>query len=100
VSVSDCGPGVAPEDRARVFERFWRGRGERQVGAGLGLAIVAEIARAHGGTVEVGDAPGGGALFVLKLRHAWPRACSCRAECGPHGRAVALPLNPTEKGRV
>jgi len=70
VSVADCGPGVAPEDRARVFERFWRGRGEHQVGAGLGLAIVAEIARAHGGTVEVGDAPGGGALFVLKLRRA------------------------------
>jgi len=70
VSVADCGPGVAPEDRARVFERFWRGRGERQVGAGLGLAIVAEIARAHGGTVEVGDAPSGGALFVLKLRRA------------------------------
>ncbi len=70
VSVSDCGPGVAPEDRGRVFERFWRGRGERQSGAGLGLAIVAEIARAHGGTVEVGDAVGGGAIFTLKLPHA------------------------------
>ena len=68
VGVSDRGPGVPPEDRARVFERFWRGRGERQAGAGLGLAIVAEIARAHDGTVEVGDAPGGGAIFTLKLR--------------------------------
>jgi len=70
VSVADRGPGVAPGDRARVFERFWRGRGERQSGAGLGLAIVAEIARAHGGTVEVGDAPDGGAVFTLKLSRA------------------------------
>lgn len=70
VSVSDRGPGVAPEDRARVFDRFWRGQGERQAGAGLGLAIVAEVARTHNGTVEVGDAPGGGAVFILKLRRA------------------------------
>jgi two-component system, OmpR family, sensor histidine kinase TctE len=70
VSVSDQGPGVAPDDKAHVFERFWRGRGARHTGAGLGLAIVAEIARAHGGTVEVGQATGGGALFTLKLRRA------------------------------
>jgi len=70
VSVSDRGPGVARADRAHVFERFWRGRGERRAGAGLGLAIVAETARAHGGTVEVDDTPGGGAVFTLKLRRA------------------------------
>ncbi len=70
VSVSDRGPGVASDDRAHIFERFWRGRGARHTGAGLGLAIVAEIARAHGGTVEVDQAIGGGALFTLKLRRA------------------------------
>jgi two-component system sensor histidine kinase TctE len=70
VSVSDWGPGVAAADRAHIFERFWRGRGARHTGAGLGLAIVAEIARAHGGTVEVDQAIGGGALFTLKLRRA------------------------------
>jgi len=68
VTVSDEGPGVPPADRARVFERFWRGAGARRAGAGLGLAIVAEIARAHGGTVTVEDAPGSGARFVVALR--------------------------------
>jgi signal transduction histidine kinase len=53
-----------------VFECLWRDRGERRAGAGLNLAIVAETARAHDGTVEVGDAPGGGAVFTLKLRRA------------------------------
>jgi len=70
VSVSYRAPGVARADRAHVFERFWRGRGDRRTGAGLGLAIVTETARAHGGTVEVGDTPGGGAVFTLKLRRA------------------------------
>jgi len=69
VEVADRGPGVAAEDRKRIFERFWRGRaaagGE---GAGLGLAIVAQILAAHGGTITVGDAPGGGAVFTLRLR--------------------------------
>ncbi len=68
LTVSDDGPGVPPADRIRAFERFWRGTGTRRTGAGLGLAIVAEIARAHGGTVVVDDAPGGGARFVLALQ--------------------------------
>jgi two-component system, OmpR family, sensor histidine kinase TctE len=70
VSVSDRGPGVAAADRPHIFERFWRGRDAHHTGAGLGLAIVAEIARAHDGTFEVDQATGGGALFVLKLRRA------------------------------
>ncbi len=70
VSVTDRGPGVAFDDRAHVFERFWRGRSRHHSGAGLGLAIVAEIARAHGGAVEVGQAIDGGGLFTLRLRRA------------------------------
>jgi two-component system OmpR family sensor kinase len=57
LEVADEGPGVPPEDRARVFERFYRADPSRTRsaggGAGLGLAIAAEIARAHGGTLEL-----------------------------------------------
>ncbi len=65
--VIDRGPGVAVEDRARVFQRFWRGKGRKGPGAGLGLSIVQRIATAFGGTVDVGEAPGGGAEFSLRL---------------------------------
>ena len=66
VRVIDSGPGVAPEDRASVFQRFWRAhRGSG--GAGLGLAIVAKVAETHGGTIDVEDRASGGAAFVLRL---------------------------------
>jgi len=69
VSVIDCGPGVRPELRERIFERFWRSPEQRStgLGAGLGLSIVAEIARAHRGRVSVTDAVGGGAHFLLDV---------------------------------
>ncbi len=72
--VIDAGPGVAPEDRVRIFQRFWRGKGRRGPGAGLGLSIVQRFADAFGGSVEVSEAPGGGADFVLKLPLAAPPA--------------------------
>lgn len=67
IAVRDHGPGVPVAQRSEVFERFWRGRNRQRGGggAGLGLAIVAETMRSHGGSVSVGDAPGGGAEFVL-----------------------------------
>jgi two-component system sensor histidine kinase MtrB len=71
VEVEDEGPGVAPEDRAVIFDRFVRGRaaGTRGDGdgTGLGLAIVARHAAAHGGTATVLDRPGGGARFAVDL---------------------------------
>jgi signal transduction histidine kinase len=68
--VDDDGPGIAPEDRERIFERFTRGdegRARHQGGAGLGLSLVKAIALAHGGTVTAADAPAGGARFEVRL---------------------------------
>ena len=64
--VRDHGPGVPDAEKAVVFDRFHRGN-TAQAGSGLGLNIVQVIARAHGGSVRVDDAPGGGALFVISL---------------------------------
>jgi two-component system OmpR family sensor kinase len=70
VRVRDHGPGISAEDPQSVFERFWRSsssRGRDDGGAGLGLAIVAAIAHAHGGEVNAANAPDGGAEFTLRL---------------------------------
>lgn len=61
VTVSDHGPGIAPESRMRVFSRFWRsGPG---AGSGLGMFIVSGVVNQHGGTIEIGDDPDGGAAI-------------------------------------
>jgi signal transduction histidine kinase len=71
LTVDDAGPGVRPEERQRIFERFHRGSAGSSAqaprGTGLGLSLVAENVRAMGGTVTVTDAPGGGARFVVQL---------------------------------
>lgn len=64
--VRDHGPGIPPERRAEVFQRFWRSD-RRSAGAGLGLAIVQRTMEAHGGSVGIADAPGGGALFRMEF---------------------------------
>jgi two-component system sensor histidine kinase MprB len=66
VRISDEGGGVDPEERAFVFDRFFRSETSRATpGTGLGLSITESVVRQHGGTVVVTDAPGGGAMFVL-----------------------------------
>lgn len=68
LAVTDEGPGIPPEDHARVFERLYRGdRSRNTPGAGLGLAMVQAIAQAHGGHVELRSAPGDGSTFTLWL---------------------------------
>lgn len=80
VAVSDDGPGVATEDRERIFEPFSRvdaSRSRESGGAGLGLAIVQRILETHGGAVQVLTADGGGARFETR----WP---SGAAKTSPH----------------
>jgi signal transduction histidine kinase len=70
IDVDDDGPGIAPADRQRVFERFARldeGRDRDRGGAGLGLAVVDAIVRSHGGSVSIGDSPLGGARFMVEI---------------------------------
>ena len=70
LEVEDEGPGLAEGDADLVFERFFRSdpsRSRHTGGAGLGLAIVASIVTAHGGSVEVGSGQAGGALFRVLL---------------------------------
>jgi two-component system, OmpR family, sensor kinase len=70
IEVADDGPGIAEADRAQIFERFYRADSSRtraSGGSGLGLSIVSGLVRAHGGTVEVTETPGGGATFRVRL---------------------------------
>ena len=68
VTVRDEGPGIAADDLPHVFDRFYRAPGARGVpGSGLGLAIVRDVAEEHGGSVEAGTAPSGGAQLRLRL---------------------------------
>jgi signal transduction histidine kinase len=86
ISVSDDGPGVPPEQRERIFEKFAQvapnAPHTRGLNRGLGLTFVQQAARAHGGDASIGDAPGGGALFRVRLPAAPPRP----ARASPPGR--------------
>ena len=99
ITVSDDGPGIPPELRKRVFERFYRtdeARARAEGGAGLGLAIVQAIAEAHHGSVPVTESPAGGAAFALDLPigqlHPGRRSGAGRE---PAGRD---PQQPTSRG--
>jgi two-component system sensor histidine kinase MprB len=71
VVVDDAGGGIPREQREAMFERFRRGVGvQDRPGSGLGLAIVRQDIAAHGGTVEIADAPTGGCRVIIHL----PRA--------------------------
>jgi two-component system OmpR family sensor kinase len=70
VEVADAGPGMNPDDAARVFERFYRtdkSRARASGGVGLGLSIVGAIVEAHGGRARVTSTPGKGATFTVEI---------------------------------
>lgn len=73
LTVTDRGPGLEPGTESSVFERFWRAPSSREVqGSGLGLSIVAEVARLHGGTVHAANRDGGGAEIGFTIRALGP----------------------------
>ena len=70
VSIRDNGPGIAEEDQTKIFERFFKGdpsRNEHKKGSGLGLSIVQELVRAHGGQVTIESNPDMGSLFKFSI---------------------------------
>jgi two-component system, OmpR family, phosphate regulon sensor histidine kinase PhoR len=70
IAVSDTGPGIAPEHRTRIFERFYvvdKSRSRRLGGTGLGLSIVKHIVQLHGGTISVDSVEGRGTTFTVRL---------------------------------
>jgi two-component system sensor histidine kinase KdpD len=87
LEVADRGPGLAPGDETRVFEKFQRGSRAGAGGVGLGLAICRGIATAHGGSIQAENRPGGGALFrlILPLLDAQPDAPGARQAEGGTG---------------
>lgn len=100
--VVDHGPGIPPEARVKIFDRFWRADESRQRakgGTGLGLSLVAAIVAAHHGTVYVADTPGGGATFVVEL----PSGPTSPPREGP-GEAASFPtpesLEPPPNGKL
>lgn len=77
VKVSDNGPGIAPRDQKRIFEKFYRAASTRErpvEGTGLGLSMVKHIVAGHGGKVAVASEPGHGATFTIVLPVAEPKA--------------------------
>jgi two-component system sensor histidine kinase KdpD len=67
LSVADRGPGIAPANLPRIFDKFFRAPGAPAGGSGLGLTIVKGFVEAHGGSVSAENRPGGGAVFTIRL---------------------------------
>jgi two-component system sensor histidine kinase KdpD len=67
LEIRDRGPGFAPKEEQRIFEKFHRGRSTRARGAGLGLAICRAIVEAHRGSIDAFNRAGGGAVFRIRL---------------------------------
>ena len=72
VRIEDTGPGIPPDERDAVLERFYRGERTRHVsGSGLGLSVVSAVMRVHGFALQIGDAPLAGTAITVEC---WPRS--------------------------
>ncbi len=74
--VQDSGPGIPPDERERVFDRFYRGRNAEAGGSGLGLAIVRQVADMHGASVALSASETGGLRALANFPAAPPRTLS------------------------
>jgi two-component system OmpR family sensor kinase len=83
LTVTDNGPGIPTEDRARVFDRFFRGNDQHEQGSGLGLSIVKRIADAHHASIALDDAPGGGLAVRVHFPQV-PQPSEAAAKSGEH----------------
>jgi signal transduction histidine kinase/DNA-binding response OmpR family regulator len=95
LEVADTGIGVAADEMPRLFERFHRIRGARSrthEGTGIGLALVQELARLHGGTVRASSEPGKGTSFVVRIKRGHAHLPAARIDTG------ALPVSPSSLG--
>ena len=97
LTVADTGVGIPQDEQAQIFERFHRvSNGDHQPGSGIGLALVAEMTAAHGGSVEVASEPGEGSRFMVRLpRYSTPTAEADLAE----GAAGAQPADESTEDR-
>lgn len=101
LEVEDRGPGVAPDEQEQIFEPFHRADASRTRstgGMGLGLAIVAAITRAHGGSVGVGPASGGGSVFWVRLPLASSRPPTSPAPNGTRQADTPAPVAAAPAG--
>jgi two-component system sensor histidine kinase PrrB len=89
VIVDDDGPGIAASERTRVFERFVRGHAARGDGSGLGLALVEQQVRLHGGSIDISDSPMGGARVRMRIpRTSDPATEGLETVSNPHGNGT------------
>ena len=97
ITVEDEGPGIPAEHRSRVWEPYWRlprDSASAVGGSGIGLAVVKELVSAHGGSVAVADAPGGGARFEVRFPGAAPASPAPAAAPAPVGASAPAPASP------
>jgi signal transduction histidine kinase len=96
VAVRDEGPGIADEDRDRIFERFHRGSGQLSQGSGLGLTIARQIVESHQGRLVLTQRSGPGSTFVIWLPERAVTGAPERSfeppDCDPLGRSAAETL--------